>query len=170
MRPMTSLVLLASLLLCLTPACGDGDDSAIRLPVDPSRSLDSLTSEEIDAICDEIYRATFAVLNKEKTCMMGAHVVAQLNGGDTAACEGYYEICMKSELDLTPSSTCSLKKKPQSVKACKATAQDLEDCANASLEMTESYVSGLSCSSNKTLPMVNPPSCAGITAQCPGIW
>jgi hypothetical protein len=169
MRPMTGLVLLASL-LCLTPACGDGDDSAIRLPVDPSRSLDSLTAQEIDAICDELYRATFAVLNKERTCMLSAHLAAQLKGGDKAACEGYYEICMKSELDLTPSSTCSLKKKPQAVKACKATAQELEDCANASLEITESYVSGLSCASSKPFPVVNPPSCAGITAKCPGIW
>ena len=171
MRQMTSLAMVTFLLLCLTPACGDGSDATtINLPVDPSKTLDSLTEQEIDAVCDEIHRATFAVLDKDKTCMMTAHIAAQFKGGDKEVCESYYQICMQNELDLSPSGTCSLKKKPQTVKTCTATAQDLEDCVNASLEITKSYISGLSCSSKKIMPTINPPSCASISAKCPGIW
>jgi hypothetical protein len=163
MRKRTIVTTLALLTL---GACGDSSTRA-SFPVDTGKSIDALTDQEVDAICDEMLAVMRASFDKGEICMMGAGL-AKSFGASQQQCESAYQSCVQRDGDLYSGYRCSLKENPAAAKACKATAKELETCVNDSLRALDDYLSDLSCSSSKPAPS-EPRSCLDLASKCPGI-
>lgn len=145
-------------------ACGDS--GRIDLGVPRSKVLSDVTDEEARTICESVNPEDIEIsLSREQECTVGAVFFSST----PADCEAARDACLAMPPDdrMPEPQDCSTAD-AEGWSGCGATVGEVEDCMNAMLDRTESYLKGLTCADagSTTGPGI-PSVCAPVQERCP---
>jgi hypothetical protein len=164
-----NLLPLSLLLICFLAACGEGLPEA-SFPVEQTRPLSDLTSEERGLICEEIRQVYATAITKSEVCTLAGLAIKTDEGSGEQQCSQVYKLCLDQEVTIpAPDWECGVLSTEQT-RSCTATVSELEACVNDELRLMKQVLSGLSCSSSlESLEdrLREPPSCQRLESQCP---
>jgi len=159
---------LCALALALS-ACSD-DDGPGSSGVDPAKTLDQVSQEDVDALCDWAY----GLISDEDILRFGCYFAGVTrSGGDRSACEEFVQTCLDEARPIDRDQLqCTL---GEDLPACarEITVEEIEDCMAAGAGQFGDFANAASCDSSPDDfggPAERSPACDAVAEQCPELY